>query len=580
MPLSDHFPEMRGWTPATNVNTTALPQLPTPEVQVSPFLRTTLPLPLIYTPDTLKQSNRPGLSSYRVAPQSPSSFPAINAGATSAVAAAIKQSIIPISAGGITSVGFIAPKEAVIGGSPVVPPGGVITWAWATELPNTVFAAGDGTAADEVDNSLITSNAIPTISLSVTPNQSSDLALIFTAQDNAAVSVFNPGAPWSTVISSGTDQSIYSRVTSGTGAVTATGATSVAHPSWVSALVLLTAKVGFTPGVVHQSSPITGTFGTQTGLSLGFTPTAGNTLILAIMGSNSNFFGAASVSGVTDSKGDTWVSLGTITNTSGAGEQLFLFATNNIAGGATTLNFTVGGTISGGGAYVVEVNNISVLNQISRFRLLTSPFIPPINLIQNGANGGVTGVLSVINGGTGVTTSTGTGSVVLSASPVFTGTVVLPIITLSGKIINYNGTGTVSNGVPAEYATIDLVLQAANIGATTLYSVPASGQGMYRISAYVVETTAGSVSSTLPNVQIVYTDPDTNTSITIDATPILGVAGIGQTGALTSNTVGTASSGVIAINVKASTTIQYQTVNYASTAAGMQYALHIKVEAM
>jgi len=103
---------------------------------------------------------------------------------------------------------------------------------------------------------------------------------------------------------------------------------------------------------------------------------------------------------------------------------------------------------------------------------------------------------------------------------------------------------------------------------------------MYRVSAYVVETTAGSLSSTLPNVQIIYTDNDTGGSITIDATPILGVAGIGQTGALTANTIGTASSGVIAVNVKASTTIQYQTVNYASNLAGMAYALHIKLEAL
>jgi hypothetical protein len=78
----------------------------------------------------------------------------------------------------------------------------------------------------------------------------------------------------------------------------------------------------------------------------------------------------------------------------------------------------------------------------------------------------------------------------------------------------------------------------------------------------------------------VYTDNETGGSITIDATPVLGVAGIGQTGALTANTIGTASSGVIAINVKASTTIQYQTVNYASTAAGMAYALHVKLEAL
>jgi hypothetical protein len=153
-------------------------------------------------------------------------------------------------------------------------------------------------------------------------------------------------------------------------------------------------------------------------------------------------------------------------------------------------------------------------------------------------------------------------------------------VALQNLIATYNNIATVSNGVPAEYAKVDLTGQTANIGATTLYTVPASGVGMYRVSAYVVETTAASVSSTLPNVQIVYTDNDTNTVVTMDATPIFGAAGIGQTGPLTANTVGTASAGVIVINAKAGTTIQYQTVNYASTAAGMAYAIHLKLEVL
>lgn len=149
-----------------------------------------------------------------------------------------------------------------------------------------------------------------------------------------------------------------------------------------------------------------------------------------------------------------------------------------------------------------------------------------------------------------------------------------------GLFSTYNNITTVSNGVPSEIAKIDTTGLTANVSAATIYAVPSSGVGMYRISSYVVETTAGSVSSTLPNVQILYTDNETGGSITIDATPILGIAGIGQTGALTSNTIGTASSGVIVINAKASTNIQYQTVNYASTAAGMAYALHIKLEVL
>ena len=47
---------------------------------------------------------------------------------------------------------------------------------------------------------------------------------------------------------------------------------------------------------------------------------------------------------------------------------------------------------------------------------------------------GVTGTLPVANGGTGVTGSTGTGSVVLSASPTFTGTIIAAEITASGNV--------------------------------------------------------------------------------------------------------------------------------------------------
>lgn len=165
-------------------------------------------------------------------------------------------------------------------------------------------------------------------------------------------------------------------------------------------------------------------------------------------------------------------------------------------------------------------------------------------------------------------------------SPVFTGTITLPTVTQTGLTTTYNNIATVSNGVPSEVAKVDTTGLTANVGATTIYAVPASGAGMYRVSSLVVETTAGSLSSTLPNVQIVYTDNETGGVITIDATPILGIAGIGQTGALNANTVGTTSTGVIVINAKASTNIQYQTVNYASNLAGMAYALHVKLEAM
>lgn len=150
----------------------------------------------------------------------------------------------------------------------------------------------------------------------------------------------------------------------------------------------------------------------------------------------------------------------------------------------------------------------------------------------------------------------------------------------TGKVTAYNAVATVSNGVPSELATIDSPGLTANVAASTLYAVPASGEGLYRVSAYLVTTTAASVSSTMPNAQVVYTDKDSNTAVTLDVSPILGAAGLGQSGTLAANTVGTVFSGTVVIYVKASTTIQYQTINYASTIAGMAYALRMKLEAL
>jgi hypothetical protein len=66
---------------------------------------------------------------------------------------------------------------------------------------------------------------------------------------------------------------------------------------------------------------------------------------------------------------------------------------------------------------------------------------------------GVTGTLPVANGGTGVTSSTGTGSVALSASPTFTGTV---------GAANIAATGTVS-ATHNSYASINALTDAATI---------------------------------------------------------------------------------------------------------------------
>jgi hypothetical protein len=68
----------------------------------------------------------------------------------------------------------------------------------------------------------------------------------------------------------------------------------------------------------------------------------------------------------------------------------------------------------------------------------------------------ITGVLPVVNGGTGVTTSTGTGNVVLSAAPTLSGDVSLStgnlVIGTSGKGIDFSATpGTGTSELLADY---------------------------------------------------------------------------------------------------------------------------------
>ena len=71
----------------------------------------------------------------------------------------------------------------------------------------------------------------------------------------------------------------------------------------------------------------------------------------------------------------------------------------------------------------------------------------------------ITGVLPVVNGGTGVTTSTGTGNTVLSAAPTLSGNVILStgnlVIGTDGKGIDFSvtasGSGTMTSELFADY---------------------------------------------------------------------------------------------------------------------------------
>ena len=151
----------------------------------------------------------------------------------------------------------------------------------------------------------------------------------------------------------------------------------------------------------------------------------------------------------------------------------------------------------------------------------------------------------------------------------------------TGKVTTYNGVTTVSAGQPSEVATVDLTVQGASIGTTTLYAVPAAGAGQYIVSWNAKITTAattGAATSTLGALTIVYTDPD-SVVVTLTCAAMIAAGTIATTS--TANTTGTVLIGVpLTLNCKASTNITYAMAYASNTAAEMKYNLHIKCEAM
>jgi hypothetical protein len=209
----------------------------------------------------------------------------------------------------------------------------------------------------------------------------------------------------------------------------------------------------------------------------------------------------------------------------------------------------------------------------------------------------VTGILPVLNGGTGANlsatggagkfvrqftlggpftvgtiaasdltnTTVGTGAIVLATNPSITGT-----------FLNINGIATVSNGIPIEAAQVNLTGQVAAIAATTLFT-PAS-IGMYRISAYLKVTTVDATSSTLGPVTITYTD---GTDSVAQSNVMLMASETGA--AVTSNAGNTTAAkliGSMQIWAKTGVAIKYA-IAYASNVAGtMAYEVHLMLEAM
>ena len=144
-------------------------------------------------------------------------------------------------------------------------------------------------------------------------------------------------------------------------------------------------------------------------------------------------------------------------------------------------------------------------------------------------------------------------------------------ITINGTCPIYNSINTVANGIPSLVAQANLVTQGAAIAATTLYAIPASGAGMYRVSWVASITRAATVSSVLGGTngfQLKFTDPNDSVVKTTAMQVISSAA----------NTTGTTISGTFNAYCKGSTNLQYLMDWTSAGATSMQYDLSIRVE--
>jgi hypothetical protein len=114
---------------------------------------------------------------------------------------------------------------------------------------------------------------------------------------------------------------------------------------------------------------------------------------------------------------------------------------------------------------------------------------------------------------------------------------------------------------------IDLTGQTANISSTTVVSAPANG--LYRVAGYIIVTTAGGVSSTLPSIVLTWTDQNNGQLQTWTLTPTAS-----------GNLLTTVQQNDAILSCGPATDLSFSTTGYASSGSAMQYAVHIRVEAL
>lgn len=565
--------------PAIPAPSTAYPAAP------NQYLRAPLPADMWEQPDGQRQFHASAIPQTRISPLSVGTDPIVGAQAASQAIQIVNST--PVRASGVTSVGLTMPGIFInpVSGSPVTS-SGTLAVLLANESFNTVFAGPSSTQGSlALDTTASNSGVSSPASISGSTTQASNFALLLVEIDSS-IGALTAAAPagWTQISAIGTGGGngggVFWQSISNAGALLASSSYSFSSgaPKWGTSLITVKTSGG-TPSIRQsQSANISGAGGPNGSDTLAFAGNtlAGSTLFLIIQG-NIGVLSPITYQ-VTDSQSNNYTLVSSQTfagQTAGQQcEQLIYSAPSSLAAACTITikNPTTGNGGPGLVFYSLEVPNLAspVLTPI--FRRLVLADLPGFSS---------SGILQPGSGGTGANLSAtgGTHQFLSQASAGSAITVVQPDFSdLAGvsKPTKYNNITLVSNGLPSEYATVDLTARSAAIAATTLYT-PIS-TGMFRISAYLKVTTVDATSSTLGAVTITYTDGTDS----VAQSNVMHMAD--QTGAgVTSNSGNTTTSlltGSMIIFATVGVAIKYA-VAYASNIAGtMQYEIHLKLEAL
>jgi hypothetical protein len=352
----------------------------------------------------------------------------------------------PFAAGGggigsVTSVGLSAPVQFSVSGTPVTT-SGTLGLQWIPAPPNTFLG---GPAANTIsgvfDGSVsgISPGPATTLALTLTPGSTHDLA-VFAGQGDVVVGptmtgvTGGPGS-WSSQFASGSS-GVFTQLLA-TGAPL-TGTASFSTPAFLSGMMIMFRSNGGSPLFVQNNSA-GGAITNGQAVTFGANTVPGNSILVILQGDTISAPGGV----ITDSQGNLYTSLGTVTNSAtGPFNQTMVSAW--LASGITgathdVITYNTNSGFGTSGSYTAfEISGLAVSNALPGFRQIFDPDLqathaalaasPLVNGMCVQATAG--GKLVTVSGPCG----TSSGFVTTTGSPVATNLAV------------FSGPGSITNG--------------------------------------------------------------------------------------------------------------------------------------